>query len=258
MIINKYSNNVVLVLASYLNNFDNEIIPKILYKIKNKPLIIYLIENIIKLNPYNIIFIIDKTIENSIKRTINNYISNDISKLIDYIIQENNLGSGNAIMCAKNKLKLLKEKNILILRGDLPFIDFEIMANMLYNLNSYKICKGIYEKPYNYDRVILYNNYENNLNYIKIVTQNNSTIYDNLINTINSGIYAFNIELLLKYLHMLTKNNIEKKYNLSEIIGLIGSKEKTILEQLVINRINLYKILNINNIDILKIIEYRL
>ena len=117
---------------------------------------------------------------------------------------------------------------------------------MLYNLNSYKICKGIYEKPYNYDRVILYNNYENNLNYIKIVTQNNSTIYDNLINTINSGIYAFNIELLLKYLHMLTKNNIEKKYNLSEIIGLIGSKEKTILEQLVINRINLYKILNKN------------
>ena len=99
-ILNNESNNIILIMAGGLGKRMNSELPKVLHKVNNKPMIIYIIENSLKINPYKILIIVGKY-KQIIQETINLYINENITKNIHYILQEEPKGTGHAIICAK-------------------------------------------------------------------------------------------------------------------------------------------------------------
>ena len=93
--------SLVLILAGGLGKRMNSELPKVLHLLKDKPLIVHVIETALQINPTKIGIIVGKYRE-IIEATINKYLK-DTSK-IEYIIQPEALGTGHAIMCCNDFL----------------------------------------------------------------------------------------------------------------------------------------------------------
>lgn len=248
--INNDSNNVILIMAGGLGKRMNSELPKVLHKVKNKPMIIHVIENSLKINPYKILIIVGKH-KKIIEETINFYVNENITKNIQYIIQEQPNGTGHAIICSKKILKTMRTKNVLILSGDTPLVDDKLMNNMLENLQNFKICVTCLEKPHGYGRLInCLNKNILTLNkqeyFTKIVEQKDCNHNEINTNLVNCGIYSFRIDLLLTYLHMLTNNNKQHEYYLTDLVEIISKRESIDVEILKISNHENYKVCGIN------------
>ena len=99
----------IIILAGGLGKRMNSDLPKVLNKINNKPMIVNIIETVLDLN-INKIFIIVGKYKNIIQTTIEDYIKNDF---IEYVLQEEALGTGHAIQCCYNKLLLKLKVNLV-------------------------------------------------------------------------------------------------------------------------------------------------
>ena len=254
---NNNSNNVILIMAGGLGKRMNSDLPKVLHKVNEKPMIVHIIENSLKLNPYTILIVVGKFKE-IIENTINSYIDEKYKNYIEYIIQEKPKGTGHAIVCSKKKLKTMRKKNILILSGDTPLVDDILMKKMLDNLENFKICVTNLEKPHGYGRIIQYKytDLNNTINkYTKIIEQKDCNENDIHINLVNCGIYAIKINLLLTYLHMITNNNNQNEYYLTELVEIISKREQMDIDILNINNNENYKVLGVNTIEQLENID---
>ena len=88
-------------MAAGLGKRMNSTLPKVLFDFNNKPLIIHIIENSLKLNLFSIVLIVGKY-KLLIQETIEQFINREQLDKINYIIQEEAKGTGHAIMCAKD------------------------------------------------------------------------------------------------------------------------------------------------------------
>lgn len=217
---NIYNNNnsSIIIMAGGLGKRMNSELPKVLHLINNKPMIVHVIERAIELNVYKIIIVVGKYF-NIIKSTIEKYINSELcEKKLNYVIQENPLGTGNAIMCCKNILGKLPDyiKNVCILSGDVPLIRSETINNLLSNNDICKILISKIEDPSGYGRIVVENN-----NIIKIIEDKDCNSEEKKIKFINSGIYSFNISILLKYIEKIDNINANNEYYLTQIFELI-------------------------------------
>lgn len=235
---------VFIIMAAGLGKRMNSNIPKVLHKINNRPMLITILEKCIELNPYKICIIVN----NKNYGIINEYIqysiaSSIINTKIKYIFQENQLGTGDAILSCNEYLLSLNNyiKNILILSGDVPLISCVTMVNLLKNLNNVNILTTYIDDPYGYGRVIINNNCVK-----KITEEKDCNEEEKKINLINSGIYAFNKNILCKYITKLDNNNNQKEYYLTQIIEKINMDNK-LINYIVCN--NSKEVLGVNTVN---------
>ena len=127
-------NHIVLILAAGDSKRMKSDLPKVVHQVKNKPMIIHVIETAIATNPKKIIVIVGKHYK-IIKECIESYKINNI----EYVFQKYPLGTGNAIMQCKYLFLKNYNTNFLILNGDVPFIKRENNKNQLNYLNNLNI-----------------------------------------------------------------------------------------------------------------------
>ena len=217
----KYNNKngVILIMAGGLGKRMNSNLPKVLHKIKNKPMIVNILETSLNLNVYKIGIIVGK-FYNIIKDTISQYINqNIIDSKIHYIIQNEPLGTGHAIICCKKFLSKLPDyiNNICILSGDVPLITCNTIDNLLNNTHYCRILIANLSEPHGYGRIKTHND-----KIIKIIEEKDCNNEEKKISFINSGIYSFNVKVLLHYIDKLDNNNNQKEYYLTQIFELIS------------------------------------
>ena len=138
------NNLIIIIMAGGLGKRMNSTLPKVLHPIKGIPMICKIIEEANKLNPSKIFVIVGKY-KKIIEETINN-------NNIEYIIQEEALGTGHALLCSRNKLLNFPNHNVLILSGDVPLITSETMINICTNPNSIVVTS--LDDPKGYGRII--------------------------------------------------------------------------------------------------------
>lgn len=227
----------VIIMAGGLGKRMNSNLPKVLHLINNKPIIINIIETIINLN-LNKIFIIVGKYKDIIKSTIEKYIINDI---IEYIIQENPLGTGNAIQCCYNNL--CHKFKSLILSGDVPLIKKDTLEKMIdYNSKCILLTCEI-EKPFGYGRIIRENN-----KFLKIVEEKDCSDKEKKIYEINSGIYLIDNNYIIDNIKNIKNNNNQKEYYLTDLFKIL--KEKDIhIDILKLNTKENYQIKGVNTME---------
>ncbi len=208
--------NIVIIMAGGLGKRMKSELPKVLHKIQNKPMLVHVIERALELNPVKI-YVIVGVYKNIISSTLEEY---HLLKNIEFVNQDNPMGTGHAIQCCRKQLKDYQNHNVIILSGDVPLISKNTLDNMLDNLNSVKILTTERDNPTGYGRIILKEN-----KFQRIIEEKDCNEEERKCKKTNSGIYAFKSNLLYKYLPYLNNNNSQNEYYLTDIIEIIKNHE---------------------------------
>lgn len=138
----------------------------------------------------------------------------------DFALQEEQLGTGHAVMQARESL--LKSKNTMILTGDTPLITAETLkaAAELHakEQNDVTVLTMVLDNPFGYGRII--RGAEGRVE--AIVEQKDATDKQQAVREVNSGMYCFNSEKLLSVLDSIKSDNSQGEYYLTDAIALIN------------------------------------
>ena len=142
---------------------------------------------------------------------------------VKYAFQEEMLGTGHAVMQAKEYLKGKKGK-VLVLNGDVPLIRPETLNKLLEKSSENKeyatLLTAIYDNPTGYGRIVR----DEGGNVEAIVEEKDTTDEQKEIKEINAGIYCFDIEELLSALEKISPNNAQGEYYLTDVIQIMNEK----------------------------------
>ncbi|MBR2972842.1 MAG: NTP transferase domain-containing protein, partial [Clostridia bacterium] len=136
-----------------------------------------------------------------------------------YVLQEKQLGTGHAVMCAMPELD--DGGCVLVLSGDVPLITSETLKNAIEYHSENRLAATIIsakiDNPFGYGRII-----RSETGDVKaIVEEKDATGAQKLITEINSGLYCFDTGLLRAALSELNTNNAQGEYYLTDTIGIL-------------------------------------
>ena len=156
---------------------------------------------------------------------------NTKARNVSYSLQRQ-LGTGHAVKCA---IDFLKNKNgtVAVFNGDAPLIKEEAIEELFKvhreSGNSATILTSILNDASGYGRVI-----RNENEVLKIVEHKDCNEEEIKVREINSGMYCFEIESLVKCLNNLSNHNSQGEYYLTDVIGMMKEKNEKV-GALVIN-----------------------
>lgn len=142
---------------------------------------------------------------------------------VKYAFQEEMLGTGHAVIQAKEYLRGKKGK-ILVLNGDVPLIRPDTLNKLIEksieNKEYATLLTAIYDNPKGYGRIVR----DEGGNISAIVEEKDTTEEEKEIKEINAGIYCFDIEELLLALDKIKPNNAQGEYYLTDVIKIMNEK----------------------------------
>lgn len=140
------------------------------------------------------------------------------------VLQNEQLGTGHAALMAADFIKKHKESDVLILCGDAPFVNEDVIRSSLENHrghdNSVTVITAVADNPYGYGR-ILRDDYGN---VCRCVEEKDADTEIKLIKEINGGIYWFKASALLDALAEIKNDNAQNEYYLTDTIEIINKK----------------------------------
>lgn len=206
-----------LILAAGKGTRMKSDMPKVIHKVNGVPMITKIIDTLSGLNPEENILILGHKKEEVLKV---------VGENCDYVLQTEQLGTGHAVIQAKEKLKGY-DGDVMILYGDTPLLR-ESTLKSLYEYHKESgavttILTSIYENPFGYGRIVK----EDGL--VKaIVEEKEATEEIKKIKEVNAGVYCFNSKELFKALDKIDNNNEKGEYYLTDVIGIQVSENKKV------------------------------
>ncbi len=141
------------------------------------------------------------------------------------VLQAERLGTGHAVMQAVPFMKKNSDGNTLVLCGDAPFIDSQTIKDSLElhrkNNNAVTVITSELDDPHGYGRII---RTENGIS--AIVEEKDASPEQKAVREINSGAYWFRTADLMDSLGMLTTDNVQGEYYLTDTIHILLSQGK--------------------------------
>ncbi|MBQ7990375.1 MAG: bifunctional UDP-N-acetylglucosamine diphosphorylase/glucosamine-1-phosphate N-acetyltransferase GlmU [Oscillospiraceae bacterium] len=136
------------------------------------------------------------------------------------VLQTERKGTGHAVMMAKDWLSERRDKNVLILNGDAPFIDRETILAALWQHehkdDDVTVITAEIADPHGYGRII-----RTSGGISAIVEEKDATDEQKFIREVNSGTYWFRTDKLLSALDRLRPNNAQSEYYLTDTIYIL-------------------------------------
>lgn len=186
--------------------------PKVLHKVCGKEMVNHVIDTMRKADISEVNVVVGKG-SDKVKQSTN-------SRNVSYSFQDKQLGTGHAIICAKEFLKD-KKGIVSIFAGDAPLIEATTVKDLMdfHEKEGFKatILTSIVEDPTGYGRIV--RNKQGNVE--KIVEHKDCSNEELNIKEVNSAIYCFDIEELVKSLDKLTNDNAQGEYYLTDVIEIL-------------------------------------
>ena len=192
-------------------------LPKVLHEIGGFPLIHHAMTTANALNAVKTIIVVG----HEAKKVSSSAISFDEEAII--VEQKEQLGTGHAVQQAMPSLSEY-EGNVIILYGDVPFINADTVNKMIEKRQSGSdiVILGFKaEVPGSYGRIISQNG-----KIKKIIEAKDATDSEIQINLCNSGIILIDGKNLLNLIEKLENNNASKEFYLTDVVGLANSQNQ--------------------------------
>ena len=138
---------------------------------------------------------------------------------VPFVVQEQQLGTGHAILIAKEKIEEFKE-DVLITYGDTPLLKEKTlneMKNYFYDGNYDCVvlsCKV--KNPFGYGRIV-----KKDGRLVNMVEQKDATVEEQKIDEINSGVYMFKYDKLIDAISKIDNNNSQGEYYLPDAVKVL-------------------------------------
>ncbi len=146
---------------------------------------------------------------------------------VRFAVQEPQLGTGHAIMCALPQLTPDNEL-VLILSGDVPLIRVETLKNLVgyhrQNGAAATVLTARTDQPKGYGRIVR----QSSGHLAAIIEERDASEEIKRIDEINSGIYVFNVEDLRATLPKLQTDNDQKEYYQTDAVRLLASSGRIV------------------------------
>ncbi|MGE5474269.1 MAG: bifunctional UDP-N-acetylglucosamine diphosphorylase/glucosamine-1-phosphate N-acetyltransferase GlmU [Ignavibacteriales bacterium] len=161
----------------------------------------------------------------------------------DYAVQEQQLGTGHAVMQA---LPLIESKkgNTIIMCGDMPLINSktikEAVENHLKAKSAGTIITADFDNPTGYGRIVK----DKSGKVIKIIEEKDASPDERAIKEINSGLYCFDTALLIDAVGKIKNDNKQKEYYLTDVIEILIKDGKKVDTYKIANN---FEIMGIND-----------
>jgi len=147
---------------------------------------------------------------------------------IHFAMQEEQLGTGHAVACARDALAGFRG-TVLILCGDTPLLRGETLQTLIDFHRSRNavvtVLTATMDNPYGYGRVIRCENE----GVQRIVEQKDATEEEQAIREINSGIYCMEADFLAANINAITSNNAQNEFYLTDLVAMAARKGGTCL-----------------------------
>ncbi len=229
-----------IIMAAGLGTRMKSELPKCAFNLLNKPMIKYIVETLEASKVDEIITVVGH------KKEVIEEILQERSK---YAFQEKQIGTANAVLCAKDLVT--EEGQTIILPGDTPLIDTEIIDKLLSthkkNKNDFTIGTIELDDPTSFGRIIRLNN-----NIVKITEHKDATDSELQIKEINTGVFCIENKLLFEALKDVKNNNAKNEYYLTDIVEIASKLDKKIGSFTITDT---YKLTGINDLYTLSKIE---
>ncbi|MFV0502761.1 MAG: bifunctional UDP-N-acetylglucosamine diphosphorylase/glucosamine-1-phosphate N-acetyltransferase GlmU [Lachnospirales bacterium] len=214
-----------VILAAGQGTRMNSNIPKVLHKINNKHLIDYSIEIGNKIGSSEIVVVVGHK-HNVIKEALK-------EKNVKFVIQEEQLGTGHAVMMAE---KYINDDDVLVLFGDCPLIPAETIEHFIKyhreSNNDLSCISSFTKEPKGYGRIVRGNNA-----FLKNVEEKDATEEERKIEEVNVGVYLFKSGIANLALSKLGNNNAQNEYYITDTLEIVKQNGK----------VGVYTDINFNN-----------
>jgi len=195
----------VVILAAGKGSRMKSLKAKVLHSICGKPMLYHIIKASKEIS--NDITVVIAHQKEAVKEQISVHFDD-----INFVTQDidNFPGTGGAL---KNITP--KNERVLVLNGDMPLITSSSLQDFLNNYADIIMSIFDLQNPDGYGRVII-----NHEQVQKIVEQKDASADELKVTTVNAGIYVFSKEIIEKYVPLLSNDNAQQEYYLTDVISM--------------------------------------
>jgi bifunctional UDP-N-acetylglucosamine pyrophosphorylase/glucosamine-1-phosphate N-acetyltransferase len=192
--------------------------PKVLHQIGGRPLLEYVVAAARQLAPARDIYIVIGHEADRVREAV-------ASTGVNFVLQPQQLGTGDAIRRAANQLR--RYDQVLVLYGDTPLVRPATLKRLrehhLAHNAAATVLTASVDDPTGYGRIIRQQENGRPTDEIAAIVEQKALAPDqHAIREINSGMYCFRTLPLFAHLGKLTRNNPAKEFYLTDMAAVLG------------------------------------
>ena len=201
---------------------------KLLHPIAGKPLGRYVLDTVRQLAPQKIYMVVGHQaahLQDTLQETPTDPAgSTPNSSSLEFILQEQQLGTGHALQIAKPYLEKDSSAHVLVMVGDVPLIRKETLEDFIDTHRKQRAAGSVLsvrlEDPTGYGRVV-----RRGRALVGIVEEKNCTPAQKKIREISTGILCFDRKKLLAHIGRLSNKNPQGEFLLPDLLDIFRRKK---------------------------------
>ncbi|MDF2823103.1 MAG: glmU [Mycobacterium sp.] len=213
--------SAVLVLAAGAGTRMRSDLPKVLHPLAGRSMLAHAVHAVAKVSPQHLVAVLGKN-RDLIAPAVAQ-LATDLGRDIEVAVQEQQLGTGHAVLCGLTALPDDFTGTVVVASGDVPLLDTETLADLIDNHCATSAAATVLTTtlpdPTGYGRVLRTQDRE----VIAIVEQADATESQKEIREVNAGVYAFDVTALRSALQRLSSDNAQHELYLTDVILIIRS-----------------------------------
>ena len=196
-------------------------IPKVLHEVLGKPMLWYVVKAAKEAGAEEIIVVVGYK-----REMVEAFLRSEFPE-VRVVYQERQLGTGHAVMCAKELLANFKGK-LVVLNGDTPLIEPEEIKRISEVNADMVVLTGSVDDPSGYGRVI-----RDGGEILYIVEEKDATDEEKGVKEVNAGIYAFDSRKLFEALSNINNRNAQGEYYLPDVLRVFKERSWSVIPLVV-------------------------
>lgn len=191
---------------------------KVMHPVCGKPMVEHVVDQVEKTGATEIVAIVGHGAE---------MVQNHLGDRVSYAVQEEQLGTGHAVLQAESLLKG-KEGTTIVICGDTPLLTSETLSALMeeHERTGAKatILTAIAQDPTGYGRVIR----DADGSVLKNVEQKDASPEEQQVKEINTGTYCFDNVALFSALHEVGNDNAQGEYYLPDVLEILKKRGEVV------------------------------
>jgi len=196
--------------------------PKVLHEVGGKPLLSHVIAAATHIVPPKDVYAIIGHEADRVRQAV-------AGTGIDFVLQEEQLGTGHALMVARDALAGYEQ--VIVLSGDAPLITPETIKRLREFHESKQAAMTLLtaelDNPTGYGRVLRKS--ATSADVQGIVEEKSASPAQKRVREINAGFYAFEVAPLYRYIEKLSTNNPHAEFYLTDMAGILGKAKQRVV-----------------------------